>query len=83
MLMIDPMASRAFSVHAGRGIVVLLPGSGLSRAAGIPTGGEIVLELSRKPAAVKTVQKSYGPLKFRAGKIDTCRGRRRSWPRLS
>jgi hypothetical protein len=48
--MIDPMLSLAFSVHANKGVFALLLGSGVSRAAAIPTGWEIVLDLIRKLA---------------------------------
>ena len=43
--MIDPINSLAFSVHANRGVYALLLGSGVSRAAKIPTGWEITLDL--------------------------------------
>jgi len=48
--MIDPILSLAFSVHSNKGIFALLLGSGVSRAAGIPTGWEVVLDLTRKLA---------------------------------
>jgi len=41
------------SVHTNPGVYALLLGSGVSRAAGIPTGWEIVLDLIRKLAAVE------------------------------
>ncbi len=50
--MIDPMHSLAFSVHANRGVYALLLGSGVSRAANIPTGWEITLDLIRRLAAL-------------------------------
>lgn len=50
--MIDPIHSLAFSIQANRGVYALLLGSGVSRAAGIPTGWEITLDLVRKLAAV-------------------------------
>jgi len=43
--MIDPMVFLAFSVYSNPGVYALLLGSGVSRAAGIPTGWEIVLDL--------------------------------------
>ena len=46
--MIDPMVSLAFSVYSNKGAYALLLGSGISRAAGIPTGWEITLDLIRK-----------------------------------
>ena len=44
------MHSLAFAVHAGRGVYALLLGSGVSRAAKIPTGWEITLDLIRRLA---------------------------------
>src|SRR6267142_6738124 len=51
--MIDPLTSLAFSVYSGKGVYALLLGSGLSRAAQIPTGWEVTLDLLRKIAAVE------------------------------
>lgn len=51
--MIDPILSLAFSVHSNQGIYALLLGSGVSRAAGIPTGWEVVLDLIRKLAHLR------------------------------
>ena len=50
--MIDPINSLAFSVHANRGVYALLLGSGVSRAAKIPTGWEITLDLIGQLAAL-------------------------------
>ncbi len=50
--MIDPIHSLAFSIQANPGVYALLLGSGVSRAAGIPTGWEITLDLVRKLAAL-------------------------------
>ena len=50
--MIDPLHSLAFSVHANRGVYALLLGSGVSRAAKIPTGWEITLDLIGQLAAL-------------------------------
>ena len=46
----DPLVSLASSMHAGPGVYALLLGSGVSRAAGIPTGWEITLDLITKLA---------------------------------
>lgn len=54
--MIDPLVSLAFSLQANRGAYALLVGSGISRAAGIPTGWEITLELVRKLAATSCAE---------------------------
>ena len=40
-----PELSLAFSVHSGPGTYALLLGSGVSRAAGVPTGWEVTLDL--------------------------------------
>ena len=49
--MIDPIQSLAFAIQTHPGVYALLLGSGVSRAAGIPTGWEIVLDLIGKLAA--------------------------------
>ena len=48
--MIDPVHSLAFSIQANPGVYAVLVGSGVSRAAKIPTGWEITLDLLRKLA---------------------------------
>lgn len=49
--MIDPLVSLAFTVHANKGTYAVLLGSGVSRAASVMTGWEIVLDLIKKVAA--------------------------------
>ena len=49
--MIDPIQSLAFAIQTHPGVYALFLGSGVSRAAGIPTGWEIVLDLIGKLAA--------------------------------
>ena len=51
--MIDAIDALAFSMHANKGVYAVLLGSGVSRAARIPTGWEITLELARKVAALE------------------------------
>lgn len=51
--MIDPMVSLAFAVYSNKGAYALLLGSGISRASGIPTGWEVVLDLVRKVAKLE------------------------------
>lgn len=51
--MIDPMVSLAFAVYSNKGAYALLLGSGISRASGIPTGWEVVLDLIRKVARLE------------------------------
>ena len=48
--MIDPVHSLAFSIQANSGVYAVLVGSGISRAAQIPTGWEMTLDLVRKLA---------------------------------
>jgi hypothetical protein len=49
----DPMLSLALTLHSNKGGYVLLLGSGVSRAAQIPTGWEIVEDLVRKVARLR------------------------------
>ena len=51
--MISPTESLAFSMQASPGVYAVLVGSGVSRAAKIPTGWEITLDLVRKLAALR------------------------------
>ena len=51
--MIDPIQSLAFSIQANPGVYAVLIGSGVSRAAKIPTGWEITLDLIRKLAVLQ------------------------------
>lgn len=46
----DPITQVAFSIHENKGVFALLLGSGVSRAAEIPTGWEITLDLVRRVA---------------------------------
>ncbi len=51
--MIDPMVSLAFAIYSNKGAYALLLGSGISRASGIPTGWEVVIDLIRKVAKLQ------------------------------
>ena len=51
--MMDPLVNLAFAVHSNPGVYSLLLGSGVSRAAGIPTGWEVVIDLISKVAAAE------------------------------
>jgi len=53
--MLDPLVSLAFGVHSSPGVFALLLGSGVSRAAQIPTGWNIVDDLVRKIAKLEGV----------------------------
>lgn len=52
----DPLTQIAFSLYENKGVYALLVGSGLSRAAEIPTGWEITLDLVRRVAAAQDVE---------------------------
>jgi hypothetical protein len=45
--------SLAYSLHSGPGTYAVLLDSGVSRAAGVPTGWEVTLDLVRKLAAAQ------------------------------
>lgn len=49
----DTLLRLAFAIQAGRGLHALLLGSGVSRAASVPTGWEVVLDLVRQVAAAR------------------------------
>ena len=51
--MIDPIHALAFSIQANPGVYAVLLGSGVSRAARIPTGWDITLDLIRKLAVLQ------------------------------
>lgn len=53
--MIDPLNSLAFSIYENKAVYCVLLGSGVSRAAEIPTGWEITLDLVRRVAALEGV----------------------------
>ena len=66
--MLDPINSLAFSVQSNKGVYAVLLGSGVSRAAGIPTGWEITLELVRKVAALQGEACEPDPAAWYVGK---------------
>lgn len=51
--MLDPITSAAFAIHNAKGVYALLLGSGISRAAQVPTGWEVTLDLIRRLAALE------------------------------
>jgi hypothetical protein len=51
----DPLTQLAFSIYENKGVFALLLGSGLSRAADIPTGWEITLDLIRRVGLARDV----------------------------
>ncbi|MBJ6126018.1 SIR2 family protein [Microvirga splendida] len=50
---LDELNALAFSIYENRGVYALLIGSGVSRAAQIPTGWEIILDLTKRIAALE------------------------------
>jgi len=66
--MLDPINSLAFSLHSNKGVYAVLLGSGVSRAAGIPTGWEITLELVRKVASLQAENCEPNPAAWYVGK---------------
>ena len=59
--LIDPMTTLAVSMHATERGYALLLGSGVSRAAHIPTGWDVVLDLVRKLATAMGDSPSPSP----------------------
>jgi NAD-dependent SIR2 family protein deacetylase len=55
MIELPEFEALALSLHHSPGVHAILVGSGLSRAAGIPTGWEITLDLVRRLAALDGV----------------------------
>ena len=66
----DTLTTLAFSMQANKGIYALLLGSGISRAAGIPTGWDIVLDLIKKIAIAKGEEAEADPLAQYLQKYD-------------
>jgi hypothetical protein len=58
MLELEPFDALALSLHHSPGIYALLVGSGLSHAAGIPTGWEITLDLISPLGALDGISES-------------------------
>ena len=58
--MIEPILSLALAVQSNKGVYALLLGSGVSRAAGVPTGWEIAEDLIRKLALLKGQDCAHG-----------------------
>jgi hypothetical protein len=52
----DPLTQIAFSVYENKGVFAVLLGSGISRAADIPTGWEITVDLIRRIALMEGVE---------------------------
>ena len=56
LLPTDPITQMAFSIYENKGVYALLVGSGLSKAAGIPTGWRITLDLIRRVALAQGIE---------------------------
>ena len=69
--MIDSGHSLAFSIQSNPGVYAVLVGSGVSRAAGIPTGWEVTLDLVQKLAAVHQEAPNPDPENWFANKFGT------------
>ena len=50
---VSPIVPLAFALHSNRGAYAVLPGSGVSEAAGIPTGQQVVADLLTKIARLE------------------------------
>ena len=70
MRSIDPVHSLAFSIQANPGVYAVLVGSGVSRAAKIPTGWEITLDLTRKLAKLHGEESDPNPEQWYLKKFD-------------
>ena len=68
--MIDPIHSLAFSIQANPGVYAVLVGSGVSRAAKIPTGWEVTLDLIRKLAKLYDETCDPDPAYWYLGKFE-------------
>jgi SIR2-like domain len=71
MIQLDPIDSLALTLHHTPGVHALLIGSGLSRAAGIPTGWEITLDLIRRLAAVQGITDQSNWTEWYRGRYST------------
>ena len=69
--MIAPSHSLAFSIQSNPGVYAVLIGSGVSKAAGIPTGWDVTLDLVRRLAAVHEEEPEPDPEVWFANKFCT------------
>lgn len=67
--MIEPLHSLAFSIQANPGVYAVMLGSGVSRAAKIPTGWEITLELVRRLARLRGEECDSSPSEWHVQKF--------------
>jgi hypothetical protein len=57
----EPILSLALALQSNKGVYALMLGSGLSRAASIPTGWEVVKDLARKIAILRKEEAGHDP----------------------
>lgn len=69
--MLDPITSLSFSLHSSPGVFALLLGSGISKASGIPTGWDIVLDLIRKICILEEGKEASDPESWFKSKYDS------------
>jgi hypothetical protein len=66
---VDPIITLAFALRSNRGVYALLLGSGLSSAAGLPTGWDVVTDLVRRVAAAEGDDAGTDPQQWYADKF--------------
>lgn len=70
-ILIEPLVSAVFALHHNRGAYAVLLGSGISRAAGILTGYEIVGDLARRVAVASGAEPPEDGLAWFKAKYDS------------
>jgi hypothetical protein len=65
--MVDPTVRLALALHSNRGAYAALLGSGISAAAGVPTGWQIVSDLISKVAALEGARVGGDPIGWYRG----------------
>jgi hypothetical protein len=58
-MMINPSSALAFSLFENKGVYAVLIGSGVSRAAKIPTGWDVTKDLVRRVAAAEGIEEQH------------------------
>ena len=71
MLVLDPLVTLAFSMRSAPGVYVPVLGSGISRAAEIPTGWEILLDLTRHVAKALGDDAGEDPARWYRERFDS------------
>lgn len=66
--MIDPLLALANTLYTNKGVYAVLLGSGVSRAAGVPTGWEVTLDLVRRLAVMEKADVGDKPEAWFVGK---------------